>query len=256
VTHLSMSPRARREFWWRSLRWQLVVFILLAAILGTTDLDQRIAATLFFDSTRGWLGANAWWTHGFIHTGGQWLIRSVVFVALCVFIASFVDESVSRWRRPAGFVAMSMILSVGSVGLLKHMTHVNCPWDLIPFGGRYPYVHLFGHRPPSAHVGHCFPAAHSSSGYALLALYFVAREHHRAWARWAVTLAISVGLIFGVSQQSRGAHFLSHDLWSAMIVWCVSLSLYCFVFRGSLSMQGYAGDWLPISSAAVPDTNS
>ena len=255
VTRLLVSSRARREFWWRSLRWQLALFILLAAILSTTDLDERIAGALFFDPVTGWLGGTLWLTHGFLHTGGQWLIRSVVFVALCMFVASFVGESRAGWRRPAGFIAISMILSVGSVGLLKHMTNVNCPWDLIPFGGRYPYLHLFAHRPPG-HVGHCFPAAHSSSGYALLALYFVAREHRGRWAQVALAVAICMGVIFGISQQSRGAHFLSHDVWSAMIAWCVPLSLYCFGFGCSLSSNAQARALLPIPRVAVPDTNS
>jgi membrane-associated PAP2 superfamily phosphatase len=254
--HLSMSPEARREFWWRSLRWQLAIFILLAALLGTTDLDERIAAAFFFDSTRGWLGGTSWWTHEFIHTGGQWLVRSIVFAALCVFIASFVDESLSRWRRSAAFITISMIVSVGLVGLLKHMTNVNCPWDLIPFGGRYPYLHLFAHRPPWAHVGRCFPAAHASSGYALLTFYFVAREHRARWSFIAVVAAICMGLIFGISQQSRGAHFLSHDVWSAMIAWCVPLSIYCFGFGGALRTQAHSEPLLPISRVAVPNTDS
>jgi membrane-associated PAP2 superfamily phosphatase len=256
VTQLLVSSRERREFWWRSLRWQLAVFILLAAILSTTDLDERIASALFFDPATGWIGGSSWWTHQFIHTGGQWLIRGVVFAALCMFVASFVDESRAGWRRPAGFVAISMILSVGSVGLLKHMTNVNCPWDLIPFGGRYPYLHLFAHRSASTHVGHCFPAAHASSGYALLTLYFVAREHRGRWARVALATGICMGVIFGISQQSRGAHFLSHDLWSAMIAWCVPLSLYCFGFGCSLSSKAQARALLPIPRVAVPDTNS
>jgi hypothetical protein len=118
--------------------------------------------------------------------------------------------------------------------LLKTVTNVDCPWDLIPFGGRFPYVELFADRPDALRAGHCFPAAHASSGYALLALYFVFRERHARLAKLGLALGILTGLTFGLAQQARGAHFVSHDVWSAFLVWTVTLSVYAFAFRGRL----------------------
>lgn len=31
-----------------------------------------------------------------------------------------------------------------------------------------------------------------------------------------------LGLTFGITQQLRGAHFLSHDLWSAALCWAIA----------------------------------
>ena len=42
---------------------------------------------------------------------------------------------------------------------------------------------------------------------------------------------LGTGLVFGVSQQLRGAHFLSHDVATALICWLLSLSLYLIVKR-------------------------
>jgi membrane-associated PAP2 superfamily phosphatase len=251
-----MMSNSMSDFWWRSLRWQLALFIVLAMILGTTDLDEQFARALFFEPGHGWIGASSWWTHQFIHKDGQWLIRGVVFAALCVWLASFVDDSLLRWRRAAGFAALSMILAIGMVGTLKHLTNVNCPWDLIPFGGRYPYAHLFAHRPPSAHMGRCFPAAHSSAGYALMTFYFVFRDRNPRWARIGLFLGIVIGLIFGISQQSRGAHFLSHDIWSAMIAWYVPLTLYCFGFKGELWRAVEVPEVLTAATMTVPRSES
>jgi membrane-associated PAP2 superfamily phosphatase len=39
-----------------------------------------------------------------------------------------------------------------------------------------------------------------------------------------------LGAVFSVAQQSRGAHFLSHDLVSAMIAWLICLALYWRLF--------------------------
>jgi hypothetical protein len=63
-----------------------------------------------------------------------------------------------------------------------------------------------------------------------MAFYFVLREYRAAWSRWGLGLGLAAGMIFGAAQQSRGAHFLSHDLWSASIVWIIALSIYVYVF--------------------------
>jgi hypothetical protein len=56
-------------------------------------------------------------------------------------------------------------------------------------------------------------------------------------ARGALLAALALGLTFGFGQWARGAHFVSHDLWSAAICWFVSLGLYLFPFRGRLSYR-------------------
>ena len=56
--------------------------------------------------------------------------------------------------------------------------------------------------------------------------YFVFRDRSRRLARWMLAAAIAVGIAFSIGQEARGAHFLSHDLTSAAIVWFVQLGLY------------------------------
>jgi membrane-associated PAP2 superfamily phosphatase len=34
------------------------------------------------------------------------------------------------------------------------------------------------------------------------------------------------GMVFGLSQQLRGAHFLSHDLWTAALCWLVAVAVH------------------------------
>ncbi len=46
-------------FYWRHLRFPLVAFVLLAAVLATTPLDITIAHALFFDEAQSrWIGAD------------------------------------------------------------------------------------------------------------------------------------------------------------------------------------------------------
>jgi membrane-associated PAP2 superfamily phosphatase len=190
---------------------------------------------VFFDAAHAqWIGASSWTVNELLHTGGRWAIRVLLALALAIWIATYVERDWRALRRPAAFFTISALLSIGVVGLLKILTNVDCPWDLAPFGGRFPYVELFADRPDALRVGRCFPAAHASSGYALLALYFTLRERHAVLARVGLGLGVLAGLTFGLAQQARGAHFVSHDLWSAFLVWTVTLSVYAFAFRARL----------------------
>lgn len=224
-----------RQLWWQLARVPLVLFVLAAGVLAATNLDIQVAQSLFFDGVHGrWAGGGNWWIESVIHTGGRWAIRLVVLLTLLLWAGTFVD---SRWRalrRPLACFIVSVVLAVGVVGLLKVITNVDCPWDLTLFGGKYPFVHLFAHRPEGLRAGQCFPAAHASSGYALMTLYFAFRERSPALARTGLLTGIVTGLVFGLAQQSRGAHFLSHDVWSAFICWSVALAVYAFGFSGRL----------------------
>lgn len=231
----ALAPESPWQLWWRHARLPLAVFVLLAAMFASTRTDLAIAHALYFDSSRmQWIGAHDWWVNDIVHVGGRWFMRALVVAALGLWIAASVRPGLRRWRRPAGYFVTAVVLSVGVVGLLKELTNVDCPWDLIDFGGRFPFVPLFGDRPDALRHGQCFPAAHAAAGYALLALYFVYREKSVTLARIGLIVGLAAGLLFGLAQQSRGAHFVSHDVWSAFLVWIISLTVYTCIFRARL----------------------
>lgn len=224
-----------RQLWWHHTRLPLIAFVLLSSVFATSFADVAIARMMFFDPAHmRWIGAGSWWANDFLHTGGRWFIRALVAIAGALWIASCMERDLRALRRPAAYFIMAVSLSVGAIGLLKLITNVDCPWDLSEFGGRFPFVELFGDRPDTLRQGHCFPAAHASSGYALVALYFMFRERSRAIAKLGLTLGVAFGLLFGLAQQARGAHFASHDVWSAFLVWVVALSVYVFMFKARL----------------------
>ena len=37
--------------------------------------------------------------------------------------------------------------------------------------------------------------------------------------------ALAAGLLLGLSQQWRGAHFMSHTLWTGWVCWCLAWGL-------------------------------
>ena len=234
VERINNLPGARTasQFWWAHARIPLGILLVVTVVANVSSLDESVARALFFDANRQqWIGAHNWWTTAFLHDGGRWAIRGLVAASLVLWISTFAHPRWRALRRPSLYFTVAMILAIGLVGLMKVLTNVDCPWDLQEFGGQFPYVHLFANRPDELRHAQCFPAAHASSGYALMALYFVAYEHGRRLARIGLATGLLMGLIFGIAQQSRGAHFLSHDVWSACITWLVSLAVYAFVFK-------------------------
>jgi membrane-associated PAP2 superfamily phosphatase len=160
---------------------------------------------------------------------GRWVVRGAGIAALAAWMLSFKVARLAPWRREALYVFVAIAASTALVGVLKLLTNVDCPWDLAGFGGDRPYVALFGDRPGYLPRAQCFPGAHSSSGFALMSGYFALRDRDRRAAYWALATGISVGVLFSVGQQARGAHFLSHDLASAALVWWVLVALYTWL---------------------------
>lgn len=246
---------ADRRFWLQHAVWPLLLFFLVAAIAATTSLDESIERAWAFNAQLGRFigtGPGEWWARELIHGAGSGLMRGLGTLLLLSWVASFTVETLQRWRRPAGFLVLSIALGTGTVSLLKETTNVACPQALAEFGGQHPYVHLLEARPPALPHARCFPGGHSSSGFALFALYFLNLARSRRLARASLALALLVGGVFAFGQEARGSHFLSHDVWSAAIVWFACLGTYTLVYRGKV--WDTAGS--PCTVAAMPDTST
>jgi membrane-associated PAP2 superfamily phosphatase len=227
-----------RAFWRTHALLPGVGFVIVLALVAAFDLDRAIAHALYFNSaSMQWLGSGKgmWWARDIVHTGGRSLVRIVALVVLVAWVMSFCSERWRPWRRRAGFAFLAVALSTGIVGGLKAVTNVDCPWDLAEFGGDRPYVTLWGDRPDALPRARCFPGAHVASGFALVFGYFLLRDRRRRQARWALGGAIVIAVIFAVGQEARGAHFVSHDLTAAAIVWFTQLLLYVRMLAPKIS---------------------
>ena len=125
-----------------------------------------------------------------------------------------------RWQLWLSIAGGALAITV-----LKRLNHTSCPWDLAEFGGVARHVShwLWGVRDGGA--GHCFPAGHASTAFAYLAGWFVLRRSApRAAGRWLLG-ALLAGMLLGLAQQMRGAHYMSHTLWTAWICWAWGLAL-------------------------------
>lgn len=194
-----------------------------------TDADRSIAQW-FFDPARNQFPLKSnWLLEKIFHRAAR---ATSVLCALAVVIAAITAwlfprrfARLARWRAELSFVAIALVAAPAVVGALKHYSTHACPWDVAQFGGSEPFRHLFEPlRAPFSAEG-CVPAAHPVSGFAwlapALALYPQRRTLARAW--WWAALVLGLGL--GFVQMMRGAHFLSHVLWSAWVVWALDIAL-------------------------------
>ncbi len=236
------DDHSRRTFWRRHALWPAAFFVSLFAVFTLGRLDLRIADEFFFSRpANDWIGAHTWWAVDLIHTGGGWFVRLIGLAALVTLVSGFWLPRLRRWRRDAAFLTLALILVPTVVGALQLVTNVDCPWNLYRYGGGRPYVGLLADRPDALPRGACYPGSHSSSGFALIAVYFLMRNARPRIARWSLAGAVLLGTIFSLGQQARGAHFLSHDLASAAIAWFVLLALWQLMFsssRESVRQQG------------------
>jgi membrane-associated PAP2 superfamily phosphatase len=216
-----------RRFWMSHAWIPAAVLAVALVAIAAFELDRRIADALFFDAaTVTWIGANRWWAVDLIHTGGALFVRIVGLAALSAWAASFLSPRFRNLRATAGYVVLGLLLVTATVGGLKQVTGVDCPRDVAGYGGDRPYLALLAKRPEGQAQGRCYPGAHASSGFALMAFYFAFRDRRPRLARKLLAGAIATGVVFSIGQQARGAHFLSHDLMSAAMAWFLLLALW------------------------------
>lgn len=220
-----------REFLARHLLWPALVFGLVALGLAWSALDLRLADTLYRLEGGHWLLRDNFWARSVLHDGVKLVGRGV---AAGLLLAALVSSLIPRWhvwRRPLWYLVVTVPGSVALVGWLKRSGWGLCPWDMVRYGGDQPVgIAYFAALPGQTDTGRCLPAGHAAGGYALLALYFALLQIRPQWARRGLAVGIGAGLLLGVDQQLRGAHFLSHDLWTAAICWFTSLGFYLLFF--------------------------
>ena len=148
------------------------------------------------------------------------LLILVYITLLLGWLASLKWQNWYIRRCEFGYFFSMVVLTTASIGILKSQSAHACPWNMtIP-----TYNGIFWDF--SATAGHCFPGGHASSGFALMAGYFVYRISNRKRAYFLLIAAVILGLAMGWAQMMRGAHFLSHNLWTGWIIWRMNIIGY------------------------------
>lgn len=210
-------PNAWRDLGWCALFWLIVI---------VTDLSGAdYFLTRLYGSADGFAWRNHWLTSDLAHRGGRmlsWLLFGATLLAL--------------WRpwpaaarvplRTRGWWLGCTVLCLMLIPVLKHFSLTSCPWDLREFGGKALWISHWAFGVADGGPGRCFPSGHASGAFGFLAGYFALREKAPRNARLWLALVLVLGAAFGWAQLMRGAHHLSHTLWTAAICWSVTVASF------------------------------
>lgn len=197
---------------------------LLAGLLvfDVSGLDMPLAH-LFGDAT-GFALRGHWLLEGVFHAGARALAWGF---GLWICVGAWWPVGVLRRLDDSARVrlALTTLLAVLAVSALKSFSATSCPWDLAAFGGSATHVSHWLWAQRDGGSGRCFPAGHASSGFCFVGGFFAFRGVAPVIARRWLQASVAAGLALGLAQQARGAHFMSHTLWTGAICWCAALAV-------------------------------
>ena len=212
-------------FWIRHLGIPLAAAIVILFAAEHSSFDLWLADGWYRLEGGHWAWRSHWLTSDLIHHHGKVLLKAFGLMLIVLLAASTRSRRLNPWRWPAAYLLTCMALLPALIATLKRFSPVPCPWDLARYGGDLPYLHTFDYPLSAATAGHCFPAGHASGGFALIALYFAVLPYVRRPALMLIP-GLATGVVFALGQQARGAHFVSHDLWTLSLCWFGALALF------------------------------
>ena len=208
-----------------------LIALVVLGVFETTNLDVRIEDSFYDPVTRHFPLAMHSLFETVYHDFGRLTVILLGVTLVGLVICSYWRPDLRRWRR--GFIYGALCLALGPLTMaqLKHNSAIHCPRALEIYGGDKPYVRLFDPVPAGMEPGHCWPGGHSSGGFAMMSLYFVFRRRRPWLARAWLGGGFLYGFGLGFGRVVEGAHFVSHNLWAALICWTLSLVLYELILR-------------------------
>lgn len=220
----------------------LVGIILVLLELTTLDMDL---ARLFYEPAAGdFIGRHSYFLENILHDRAKQVVIAFSVLAIIGFTGAFFVERLKPFKRELGCLVLSLALATSFVTPMKAVTAVQCPWSLKEFGGKETYSELLSPRPATDKPGRCWPGGHAATGFTLFALFFVLRDRRPRLARQALVFAFTLGTVFSLGRMMQGAHFFSHNVWTAVFCWLICLGCYYFIlYRPAVMMD----------RAALPD---
>lgn len=202
----------------QTLRWPLLALILLLA-WDASGLD--LWAMRLVGDAGGFAWRDLWVTKSLIHEGGRLVSYAAMAFVVAVNLVPRLLPALQRRERTWWLVTTLVCLAL--ISLLKRASLTSCPWDLTEFGGAARYVSHWAWGVRDGGGGHCFPSGHASAAFAYLAGGWVlARAYPRAARAWALAVVV-LGVIYGLGQMARGAHYPSHTMWTGWLCWATTV---------------------------------
>lgn len=214
-----------KPVWRRDLAITLLCLLLLTA-WEFSGLDLPLLR--LFGTADGFRWRDAWLTSTLAHAGGRALGWAVLIWQLidAIWAKPNLMAMVPSKRERLYWLGVALA-NIVFVPALKRVNLSSCPWELSEFGGVAHYVPHWLLGVYDGGPGHCFPSGHAIAAFGFLGLYFLWRPFRPRLARVMLGMVLAAGAVFGLAQMARGAHFLSHTLWTGLICWTVCVAADC-----------------------------
>ena len=201
----------------------LLVALLALAAWDASGLDLVVSRR--FADASGFALRDDWFLAEVMHANAKWLaIAAGVLLLVNIWRPLPFARAISRPMRVWWLATTLACLAL--IPIMKALSSTSCPWSLIEFGGPAHYVSHWAFGVADGGPGRCFPAGHASAAFSFLPGYFALRDSARVAARRWLIAAIAFGVVLGAVQLVRGAHYVSHSLWTGW--WCWALTVASF----------------------------
>lgn len=214
--------------------WSVTGLLLLLA-WDASGLDLPMAR--WFGSPAGFALRDHWFWSGVMHRDMHrlaWVFELALLAGIFLPFGSLRKLPASRRAQ----LALTTLAALLMIIAIKLGSRTSCPWSLREFGGVATYISHWAWGALDGGEGRCFPAGHASAGFAFIGGFFAFRHVSPKTARRWFTGAMLAGLVLGLSQQVRGAHYMSHTLWTAWLCWITAALLDAgFSVAGRLKSQ-------------------
>ena len=205
----------------RDVRWLLAG---LVAVVAWDAAGLDLAVSRLFADGHGFAWRDQWLFSTVLHDGARglaWVVAAVLIVNVWqpLPFARGLDR-IDRARWLGATLACVIVIPV-----LKQASLTSCPWSLAEFGGTAVAVSHWLPGRPDGGAGHCFPAGHPVAAFCFLPGYFVLRRTEPVVARRWLAATVAAGIVLGAAQLVRGAHFVSHSLWTGWLCWALGLAV-------------------------------
>lgn len=200
-------------------RWVALALVLLLA-WDASPLD--LWAVRRAGDASGFALREVWFTRALIHEGGRLVSYAAMgFIVLLNLWPRLLPGLTVRERR---WWLGTTVVCLVVISLVKRASLTSCPWDLAEFGGAAQYVSHWSFGVHDGGGGHCFPSGHASAAFAYLAGGFaLSRAYPRPALAWGLAVVV-LGVVYGVGQMVRGAHYPSHTMWTGWICWALTMA--------------------------------
>ncbi len=214
-----MQPQTTRFLLTQSLFLILSAILLLNFFTVAGAVDLKLI-TAYIDVNAAFPLRQHWALAELNHRYVKYVLIAVYLSYGIAWLMSFYSEKFKPRRWEFGYFFIMVMLATSTIAILKSQSAHACPWDMAVATTQGILWEL------SATAGHCFPGGHASSGFALLVGYFIYRTTRPKRAYFFILAALILGFTMGWGQMMRGAHFLSHTLWTGWIIWGLNVMAY------------------------------